>query len=222
MTVPTMKEVLVNIKLELERRPAMYPNLTIDYKVEKKEIDLGFKAVEPEPGFEHLANFLPKVKDSKIVESIQLTINGMIIGYIIDLKEEYSTGSSSWMMKPSGRYRIIIQQPGKNRPIQLRQKGDGSFSWDKAADAVYTYVLHETEAKKQRDARNNNALIAAEVAGTMKHQYGLVRVSASEDLNRPVELNFNGKLTMTAERAREIIEALKDLGLLEKKEEINA
>lgn len=159
---------------------------------------------------EKIADILSDRKHNVVVKTSPktFTVDGINCTWWIEFKEEYT--SSTWRSRPTGKLRMTVGEYGDRQ--SYRQKTDGTFSYDKAADKIESYVIRQTRANDAQSRRNANKNVVAEFRKLADvTEYGWFGVS--DDLERPVRVKIDINRSMSVDEAFKLVEALKAIGI---------
>lgn len=141
----------------------------------------------------------------------KLFINGVDCNYWIDIKEEY-TGTSSWRSRPNGKIRVSVGSFGSR--TSYPQKKDGTHNYAKIASRLVGLANAEIAKKRAEAQAARNAGGAEELRKELGLQeyWGTMRVNTSSRKDKPIKVGVEIKQEMTADEARALHAALKNLG----------
>lgn len=135
-------------------------------------------------------------------------VNGVDCRYLIEINNEYS--GSSWRRTATGKLRLTFGDYGDRQ--SYKQKNDGTFSYDKIADKIESYVVHKANIANATARRSVNKTVVAEFRKLADvTEYGWFGVS--DDLQKPVQVNINLNRSMSVDEAFKFVEALKVVGI---------
>lgn len=146
-------------------------------------------------------------------EQFKMDIKLLGVSLIGDLafKEEYqNTGRFS--RRATGRYRLAVG--GYGETTSFPQKNDGSFSYDKVALLLRNKALRTVSRNKAEAVRLNNKAAVRRVMSAVgiEGEYSS-HLSATSDVNKPVELKFSFCRNLTEADAIALIAYLKGAGI---------
>lgn len=123
------------------------------------------------------------------------------------------TSVSSWRSRPNGKLRLTVGTFGERKSYPQRK--DGSFNYADIASTLRGCASRKAAADKAQLMRRNNAHIATDIAGEFNlTQYSSLVVPSSAAPGN-VTINFKeiNSHTMTPDKARKVLQALRDLGI---------
>ena len=131
----------------------------------------------------------------------------------VDVKEE-RTDVSQWQSVPNGKLRVVTGDYGdrKNYP----QRKDGSFDFEKIGAWLVQDMRRMAERREAQAVREGSADMLANLRAELglRELGGKCRLYASGDAEAPVHIDFSLSQNVSADKAREIVNALKALGLI--------
>lgn len=197
----TTEAELLNQSIEAQREET--------YRLQQQRI----RDAENALWLKHVEKIADILSDRKrnVVVSISpntFTVDGVNCIYQVDFKEEYT--SSTWRSRPTGKIRMTVGDYGERQ--SYRQKKDGTFSYDKAADRIEAYVIRQTKASDAQSRRNANKTVVAEFRKLANvTEYGWFGVS--DDLEKPIRVKIDISRSMSVDEAFKLVEALKAIGI---------
>jgi len=186
----------------------------------ERKAHMAFRIKRDLPTYQGIANALQnKTVAGEVVfdaENLTITVKGIRVYF--DVSEE-RTSISTWRSRPNGKVRITVGDYGNKTSYPQRKDGTHNYG------AIATTLLNDVEQKivqgKADAARKANAAIVP----TLRREYDFkyeysgqgiadVNVGPSSTVDKPVSLTFKYAGSVTVERAKEIMDALKALGLM--------
>lgn len=138
-----------------------------------------------------------------------LEVAGIDCSYQIEIKEEH-TSTGMWSSRPTGKLRLTVGDYGDR--VSYKQKTDGTFSYDKIAAKIESYVRHRTNINDSQDRRKVNRTISDQFRKDNDlTEYGWF--TNSDDLKSPIRVVMNMSRNMTVDQATKFVEALKIAGI---------
>ena len=142
-----------------------------------------------------------------------LFVEDVNVSYYIDIKEEYT--SSTWRAHPTGRLRVAIGNYGNRTSYPSRK--DGSFNYEAMANGLVNAALTRKAMEKAQKFQSANEQVADQLRAELgiKRYWNAVSFDGSTEEVNPIKIKFNLDRAVTKERAIEIYNGLKALGLAE-------
>jgi len=153
-------------------------------------------------------------------ETLKITVKGIDVSYNFHVDEERSQQGYYRGGHKTGKLRISVGDFGERKSYPQRK--DGTHDYVAIAEKLLQHAEKRLASIRAEAARKANA----DVIPALRQEYGFkyeysgqgvadVQVAASSNVDRPVLLTFKYNGTATVERAREIMDALKALKLMD-------
>lgn len=144
----------------------------------------------------------------------RLVILGVDATWLVDIVEERAAAGRSYMRGgyKTGKIRLSVGDYGSKQSYPQRK--DGTHNYEAIAGRLIAHVekqLLKDEAEAQRKRNESAAARVRDRFGMSTYDYA--KVEASQSPTAPVHLKYAIAGSFTEERAIEIIEALKSVGL---------
>lgn len=146
-------------------------------------------------------------------ETNNVLIDGIDCGFWIDYVQERTSSTYSWRSKPTGKLRLSIGDYGSRRSFPQRK--DGGHNYEEVAAILCSLVAQ----KKSRDLatanqqRNRATAEAIRKEFNLPEYHDLVAPSASKDVAVMLDFSKISSVTISPEKAREVLAALRGLGI---------
>lgn len=146
----------------------------------------------------------------------ELNAESLHKAYLISIEERYERGSSSWRSGPFIGWKIVIG--GYGDKSSFPQKKNDSFSWDKIALEFWGRIARKMAEQNTRQKIEVASLAGKPIAEEIRKEfelseYGGTTVNANVNKVGTVQLQVSLNIQLTPERAREILTALKAVGV---------
>jgi hypothetical protein len=145
-------------------------------------------------------------------------IAAQIVGMKVTLNEERGylfvddIRASIYFDSYSRSRTMRVDAGGFKNEVRLPMKKDGTYSYKKAADAVRSYVMREiAHTAASRNVEQNKELTAKVKAQLKLATYCSV-IEPSTMLENPIRVHIDLKTATTAEKAVQLVEAIRALG----------